>query len=314
MAAPPMSSKSTAGTWRPGALTRTRTSPASSRCRTSVPRPARSRSRRRSSRPTRPRRGHARSGTWRRHHRSPSRPLPSLPLPLRPRRRGPQRRARRTAHTEAQARVACGAEEAKRNAGTTAATRSHAGARWLSQQPRAQRSSSASANGGKAPARTRATGQTPSGAKPQRAGGDRPGGERHRDIGSVVSALFSVPPPPVIFAAASGVAGHTGGPPLTALMVLVMLGLSAVTVAGGRLAPVGLPVDRVRLLRRPQAPAAVEVATPVPQIILPEPTGVPPEAAAAWFAPIELAIVDQRATLATRSSASTSWTRRRLSG
>ena len=63
----------------------------------------------------------------------------------------------------------------------------------------------------------------------------------------------------------------------------------------------GLPVDRVRLLRRPQAPAAVEVARPVPQIVVPEPAGVPAEAAAAWFAPIELAIVDERAMLATRS-------------
>ena len=80
--------------WLPGESPRMRMSPASSRCRTSVARPARSRSRPRSARATRPCRGHARSGMSCRPHKRAQAPDPSRRPHLRRRQCGPRRRAR----------------------------------------------------------------------------------------------------------------------------------------------------------------------------------------------------------------------------
>jgi hypothetical protein len=126
--------------------------------------------------------------------------------------------------------------------------------------------------------------------------------------------LLAVPTAPAIFSVASGVASYEdGGVPVGALTVLFLLGLTALTLAGGGLAPRRRPPHMKRKARAKNHPRRERVArhspvakpgypaTQATELIAANPVVIPLQEATASFAPIALDLVDARATLATRA-------------
>jgi hypothetical protein len=124
-----------------------------------------------------------------------------------------------------------------------------------------------------------------------------------------IASFLTGPPTPALFTFAAGVAAGGGsGTPIAALILFPLLGLTAVTLAGGGLAPRRLTpgVARVRLFLRPQVTEPVQAAGPCRspagrERMRPSAVEVPLEQAAAFFAPIPLALLERRAMLTTRS-------------
>jgi VTC domain-containing protein len=150
----------------------------------------------------------------------------------------------------------------------------------------------------------------PGGGDKQRPANSTRGPPHHANQGIGVNLTFlTSPPAPALFSLASGVSGSgSDEAPVAAAMVLLLLGLTAMTVAGGGLAPRRPPVRR-----KPRAPASRprRIHHPYSANGRSAPVHTPPgnelasavllEKAAASFAPIALALVNRRATLATRS-------------
>jgi VTC domain-containing protein len=127
----------------------------------------------------------------------------------------------------------------------------------------------------------------------------------------VAPLLTGLPTPAAIFSLASGVPGSdtgSGGAPFSAAVVLLLLGLTAMTVAGGGIAP-RRSLPRVR--RRPRPRRRRSVGHPAWTGRRPARVRAPLEGqelahdllreAAASFTPIPLALLDERAALATRA-------------
>jgi VTC domain len=142
----------------------------------------------------------------------------------------------------------------------------------------------------------------------------RPAGRGKRP-GPSVATILTAPLNPAVLSFASGLAvngGGGGGDPAAALMVLSMLGLTALALASGGLVlerrPARLRAGRrrgTRLRARPRPRRRdrepCDRAERNGRSIAPEQTAVPLAQVAASFAPVPLAVVDQQATLATRS-------------
>jgi hypothetical protein len=133
---------------------------------------------------------------------------------------------------------------------------------------------------------------------------------RHESIGQHLKTFLTGPPTPAIFSlATSGVQSNAGdGAPVTAWIVLFLLGLTALSLAGPGLTPRrrptrrrGRPRSRRQLQPDPSASAEGSSAPPIADVEDPEAQEARFEEAATSFAPIPLAALDAQATLATRS-------------
>jgi VTC domain-containing protein len=228
-------------------------------------------------------------------------------------------------------RPASGPAPAKRRArGPRRARERHVGKRPASEPQRSTRAGhhphrhgSPAASASKASARSASTARSEGQERaPSAAGsGNGPPNGPRESVGSELkrglTTFLTVPPTPALFSAASEVVtgSGSGGFPVTSLMILTLLGISALTLAGGGLAPKRRP-PRVRRREADRFASANGRPASTPalpedreafgtkqngQAVLPEEVAVPLQEVAASFAPIGLAVLDDQAALATRS-------------